>query len=97
MNYDLINKLSDIEESPSLAGFLFKENSHYVTFYKIEVSEKRAPEVTECINIDKKFTCKALFQMLSISFTTVVSPRHWLSSNKKKHARELSSIPQNLR
>ena len=76
MNYDLINKLSDIEESPSLAGFLFKENSHYVTFYKIEVSEKRAPEVTECINIDKKFTCKALFQMLSISFTTVVSPRH---------------------
>ena len=76
MNYDLINKLSDIEESTSLAGFLFKENSHYVTFYKIEVSEKRAPEVTECINIDKKFTCKALFQMLSISFTTVVSPRH---------------------
>ena len=76
MNYDLINKLSDIEESPSLAGFLFKENSHYVTFCKIEVSEKRAPEVTECINIDKKFTCKALFQMLSISFTTVVSPRH---------------------
>ena len=41
MNYDLINKLSDIEESLSLAGFLFKENNHYVTFCKIEVSEKR--------------------------------------------------------
>ena len=76
MNYNLINKLSGIEESLSLAGFLFKENNHYVTFYKIEVSVKRPPEVTECIKIDKKLTCKALFQMLSISFTTVVSPRH---------------------
>ena len=27
MNYDLINKLSDIEESLSLAGFLFKKNN----------------------------------------------------------------------
>ena len=33
MNYDLINKLSDIEESLSLAGFLFKKNNDYVTFY----------------------------------------------------------------
>ena len=49
MNYDLINKLSDIEESLSPAGFLFKENNDYVTFYKTEFSEKRAPEVTECI------------------------------------------------
>ena len=53
MNYDLINKLSDIEESLSLAGFLFKKNNDYVTFYKIEFSEKRAPEVTECIKIEK--------------------------------------------
>ena len=41
MNYNLSNKLSDTEESLSLACFLFKENNHYVTFYKIEVSEKR--------------------------------------------------------
>ena len=53
MNYDLINKLSDIEESLSLAGFLFKKNNDYVTFYKIEFSEKRAPEVTECIKIEQ--------------------------------------------
>ena len=45
MNYDLINKLSGIEESLSLAGFLFKKNNDYVTFHKIEFSEKRAPEV----------------------------------------------------
>ena len=51
MNYDLINKLSDIKESLSLTGFLFKENNDYLTFYKIEFSEKRAPEVTECIKI----------------------------------------------
>ena len=63
MNYDLINKPSDIEESLSLAGYLFKKNNDYVTS----------------------------------SFTTVVSPRHWLSSNKKKHAREVSSKLKNLR
>ena len=51
MNYDLINKLIDIEESLSHSGFLFKKNNDYVTFYKIEFSEKRAPEVTECIKI----------------------------------------------
>ena len=67
MNYDLINKLRDIEENLSLAGSLFKKNTDYVT-YKFEFSEKRAPEVTECN------TCKALFQRLSSS--TVVSPRH---------------------
>ena len=38
MNYDLINKLSVIEESLSLAGFLFKKNNDYVTFHKIEFS-----------------------------------------------------------
>ena len=53
MNCDLINKLSDIEEYLSLADFLFKKNNDYVTFYKIEFSEKSAPEVTECIKIDK--------------------------------------------
>ena len=53
MNCDLINKLSDIEECLSLAGFLFKKNNDYVTFYKIEFSEKSAPEVTECTKIDK--------------------------------------------
>ena len=46
MNYDLINKLSNIEESLSPAGFLFKENNDYVTFYKTEFSENRAPKVT---------------------------------------------------
>ena len=46
MNYDLINKLSNIEESLSPAGFLFKENNDYVTFYKIEFSENRAAKVT---------------------------------------------------
>ena len=30
-------------------------------------------------------TCKALFQKLSSYFTTVVSPRHWLLSNKKQN------------
>ena len=46
MNYDLINKLIDIKESLSLAGFLFKKNNDYVTFFKIEFSEKHTPEVT---------------------------------------------------
>ena len=54
MNYDLINKLSDIEESISLAAFLFKKNNDYVTFYEIEFNEKRAPEVIECIKMDKE-------------------------------------------
>ena len=62
MNYDLIKKLSDIKESLSLAGFLFKENKDYVTFYKIEFSEKRAPEVTECIKIDKELHLKLFFK-----------------------------------
>ena len=34
MNYDLINKLSGIEESLSLVGFLLKKNNDYITFYK---------------------------------------------------------------
>ena len=42
MNYGLINKLSDIEESLSFAGFLFKKSNDYVTFCKIDFSEKRA-------------------------------------------------------
>ena len=54
MNYDLIGKLIDIKERLSLAGFLFKKNNDYVTFCKIYFNEKRAPEVTECIIIDKK-------------------------------------------
>ena len=62
MNYDLISKLSDIEERLSLAGFLFKKNNHYVTFCKIEFSEKHAPEVTECIIIDKEFHVKLFFK-----------------------------------
>ena len=62
MNYDLLNKLSDIEESPSLAGFLFKENNDYVIFNKIEFSEKRAPEVTKCIKIDKELHVKLFFK-----------------------------------
>ena len=61
MNYDLINKLSDIEDSLSLAGFLFKNND-YVTFYKIEFSEKRAPEAPECIKIDKELHVKLFFK-----------------------------------
>ena len=46
-NYDLIKKVSDIEKSLFPAGFLCEENKDYVTFYKSEFSEKRAPEVTE--------------------------------------------------
>ena len=71
MNYDLINKLSDIEESLSLTVFLFKKNNDYVIFYKIEFSKNRAPEVTKCIKIDKE-----LHVRLSSSFTTVVWPKH---------------------
>ena len=52
MNYCLINKLSDIEESLSLASFSFKKNNGYVFFYKIEFSGKRAAEVTGCIKSD---------------------------------------------
>ena len=62
MNYDLINKLSDIEESISPVGFLFKKNNDYFTFYKIEFSEKRASEVTECIKIDEELHVKLFFK-----------------------------------
>ena len=62
MNYDLINKLSDIEESFSFASFLLKESIDYVTFYKIKFSEKHAPEVTECIKIDKELRVKLFFK-----------------------------------
>ena len=70
MNYDLINKLSDIEDSLSLAGFLFKNND-YVTFCKIEFSEKRAPEVTECIIIDKELHVKLFFKDCLVPSTVV--------------------------
>ena len=63
MNYDLINKLSDIKEILSPAVFLFKENNHYVSFCKIEFSEKSAPEVTECIKIDKELNVKLFFKV----------------------------------
>ena len=62
INYNLINKLSGIEESLSPAGFLFKENNDYVTFYKIEFSEKRLPEVTVYIKIDKELYGKLFFK-----------------------------------
>ena len=69
MNYDLINKLSAIEESLSLAYFLFKKNNDYVTSYKNEFSEKRAPEVTECVKIDKKLHVKLSFKGCSVPLT----------------------------
>ena len=59
MNYDLINKLSDIEDSLSLDGFLFKNND---TFYKIEFSEKRAPEAPEYNKIGKELHVKLFFK-----------------------------------
>ena len=62
MNYDLIGKLIDIKERLSLAGFLFKKNNDYVTFCKIYFNEKRAPEVTECIIIDKEWHVKLFFK-----------------------------------
>ena len=71
MNYDLISKLSDIEERLSLAGFLFKKNNDYVTFCKIEFSEKRAPEVTECIIIDKELHVKLFFKDCLVPSTVV--------------------------
>ena len=69
MNYDLINKLSAIEESLSLACFLFEKNNDYVTSYKNEFSEKRAPEVTECVKIDKKLHVKLFFKGCSVPLT----------------------------
>ena len=62
MNYDLINKLTDFEESLSPAGFLLKENNDNGTFYKSAFSEKRAPEVTKCIKIDKELRVKFFFK-----------------------------------
>ena len=59
MSYGLINKLSDTEESLSLHGFLFKKNNNdYVAFHKPEFSVKCAPEVTECIKINKELHVK---------------------------------------
>ena len=58
MSYGLINKLSDTEESLSLHGFLFKKNNDYVAFHKPEFSVKCAPEVTECIKINKELHVK---------------------------------------
>ena len=52
MNYDSINKLSDIEESLSLAGFLFV---FYVTFCKIKFSEKRAPELQNALKLTRNY------------------------------------------
>ena len=60
MNYDLINKLSDIEWSISFAGFVSKKINDYVAFWKTEFSKKRAPEVTECIKLDKELHVKLL-------------------------------------
>ena len=72
MNYDVINKLSDIEESLSLSGFLFQKNNDYVTFYKIEFSEKRAPEVTECIKIDMELHLKLFFKGCRFAMALIV-------------------------
>ena len=66
MNYNLISKLSDIEGSPSITGFLFKKSDDYVTLYKIDFNEKRAPEVTECIKIDKKLQVKLIFKCFPV-------------------------------
>ena len=65
LNYDLSNKSSDIEESLSPAGFLFKENNDYVTFYKVQYSENRAAEVTEWIV--KELHEKLLFKGCPVS------------------------------
>ena len=62
MNYDLINRISDMEESRSPAGFLFQENNDCTTFYKIKFSEKRSPEVTKCIKINKELHVKLFFK-----------------------------------
>ena len=73
------------------------------SFFSLEININFIGELTECIKTDKEFfhhnsmiTCKAIFQRMSNCFITVISPGHWLLSNKKKHARELSSIPKEL-
>ena len=54
--------LIDIKERLSVAGFLFKKNNDYVTFCKIDFNKKRAPEVTECIIINKELHVKLFFK-----------------------------------
>ena len=66
MNYDLVNKLSDSEESLSPAGFLFRKNNDYVTFDKTKFEEKHDHEVTEWIKIDKELHVKLFFKGCSV-------------------------------
>ena len=100
MNYDLINKLSDIEESLSLAGFLFKKNNGYVIFFKIRFSEKRAPELTECIKIEKELNVKLFFKGCLVPlpqwFRQCTDCRVLESSLACFFLSKLSSIPNNL-
>ena len=47
---------------------------------KVNLVKKRAPEVTECIEIDKELHAKLFFKDCPVPLP------HWLPSNKKKHA-----------
>ena len=83
MNYDLINKLSGIEESLSLAGFLLKKNNDYVTFYKSNLVKNAHLKLHNALKLTRNYMWSSFSKAVQF-LITVVSPRHWLSSNKKK-------------
>ena len=66
MNYNLINKRSDVEEILSPAGSLFKEN--------MTISPSTKLDLVKHVHLKSKNALK--LTRLSSSYTTVVSPRH---------------------
>ena len=83
MNYDLINKLSGIEESLSLVGFLLKKNNDYITFYKSNLVKNARLKLHNALKLTRNYMWSSSFKAVQF-LITVVSPRHWLSSKKKK-------------
>ena len=58
---DLVKDFSEINETFSPPGYLFKQHNDHIIFYKLTENNDSIPEVTDCIRVDKNLHVK-LFQ-----------------------------------
>ena len=55
---DLIKGFSEINDTFSPPGYLFKQHDDHIIFYKLTKNNDSIPEVTDCIRVDKNLHIK---------------------------------------
>ena len=59
---DLIKGFTEINETFSPPGYLFKQHDDHIIFYKLTESNDSVPEVIDCIRVDKNLDVKLFYK-----------------------------------